>query len=273
EEVSLQDSADVRVTALAKPPVDAQRRLEGARLLHVHPDEVADARRMLDELGHIALREFLVDRESEVRELDGDVRLQSLRMDAVEHLAVGGDDGAGLRLVAYTLAEQRRVREETVLVQPPEHRHGIVEGLAGDEPCGAEPEAIPLDEALQPRAVGRREYEAAERAHEPHSCTIRSTSARSSSVSPRSGARTSARIGTPRNPSAAFDAAWKGNRCSWARSAVALSPASGAGLRTSGTTASGKLPARPETAPAAPAASPCTSNASAPMKTSRPSTR
>src|SRR6185437_13967953 len=187
--------------------------------------------------------------------------------------AVRGDDRARLRSVADTLAEQRRVREETTVVQPPQHRHGIVERLARDEPRSAEPEAVPLDESLQPWAVSRCEDEAAERAHVPHSRTIRSTSAHSSSVNPRNGARTSGPIGTPRNPSAVFDAAWKGNRCSAARSAVALSPASGVGSRTSGTTASGKLPARPETAPTAPAASPRTSSASAPTKTSSPPTR
>src|SRR4051812_37701750 len=102
---------------------------------------------------------------------------------------------------------------------------------------------------------------------------MRSTSARSASVRPRSGARTSGPRGTPRKPSAVFDAAWKGKRCSWARSVAALSPASGVGSRTSGTTASGKLAASPETAPTAPAASPRSSSASAPTKTSRPSTR
>ena len=166
---------------------------------------------MLDELGDVAVRELLIDREAEVRELDREVRPQPLRVDAVEHLGVRADHRACLGLVAHALAEQRRVREETVVVQPPEHRHGIVERLAGDEPRGAEPEAVPLDEALQPWAVGRSECEAAERAHAPHSRTIRSTSTRSSSVSPRIGARTSAPTGTPRNPSAAFEAAWKGN--------------------------------------------------------------
>jgi len=85
--------------------------------------------------------------------------------------------------------------------------------------------------------------------------------------------QTSAVIGTPRSPSAVFNAAWNGSRLSEARSALALSPSSGDGARTSGTTASGKLAASPETAPAAPAARPSTSSASAPTNTSSPSRR
>ena len=75
----------------------------------------------------------------------------------------------------------------------------------------------------------------------PSAATIRSTSVRSAPVSPRSGAQHLGRTGTPRKPSAAFDAAWNGKRCSSARSAVACSAARGVGSRTSGTTASGKL--------------------------------
>ena len=69
-------------------------------------------------------------------------------MDAVEHLAVGGDDLARLGLVAHTLAQQRRVRQQTLLVQPPQDRDGRVQALAGDEARGAETEAVPLHEAL-----------------------------------------------------------------------------------------------------------------------------
>ena len=104
------------------------------------------------------------------------------------------------------------------------------------------------------RAVGGGEDRATEDA-QPHSSTIRSTSARSASVRPRSGARTSGSTGTPRSPSTVFAAAWNGSRWSDARNAVAFSCASVVRSRTSGTTASGKHDARPETAPAAPAAS------------------
>ena len=84
------------------------------------------------------------DVQPDVRELDRDVRPQALRLDPVEHLAVGGDDRAGLRLVAYALAEQRRVREEAALVQPPQDRDRVVERFACDEPRGPEPEPVPL---------------------------------------------------------------------------------------------------------------------------------
>ncbi len=55
-------------------------------------------------------------------------------------------------------------------------------------------------------------------------------------------------------PSTIFAAAWNGRRCSDARNAPTRAPASGVGSRTSGTTASGKQPARPDTAPTAPPA-------------------
>jgi hypothetical protein len=76
-------------------------------------------RGVLDHLGDVALGELLVDRETEMRELERDVCPQALRLNAVEQLAVGGDDLARLGLVVDTLAEQRRVREKTLLVQPP----------------------------------------------------------------------------------------------------------------------------------------------------------
>ena len=221
-------------------------------------------RRVRDELGEVAVRELLVDREAEVRELERDVRPQPFGLDAVEQLAVRGDDRARLGLVAHALAEQRRVRQEAVVVQPPQDRDRCVEALAGDEARGAEPEAVPLDEALQPRAVGAARMQAAERrSRESQAGDDPLDLARSASVSPRSGARTSGPTGTPRRPSTVFDAAWKGKRCEFAPAAPsAFSCASAVGSRTSGTTASGKLAARPETAPAAPAASPRSSSAS-----------
>jgi len=148
------------VAALTEVPVDAERRVDVTRLLHVDPDEVAEGRGMRDELGEVALRELLVDREAEMRELEGDVRPQLLRIDAVEHLAVSGDDGTCLRLVADALAEQGRVRQQPVVVQPPQYGHRIVERLTGHEARGAEAEAVLLDEALEVRALGGREDDA-----------------------------------------------------------------------------------------------------------------
>src|SRR5581483_8448523 len=272
-EVGLEDGADVVVTALAQAPVDAERRVDVGGLLHVDPDEVAERRGVLDELGEVAERELLVDRETEMGELERDVRPESLGGDPVEQRPVRVDDGTRFGLVAHALAEERRVRQEAVVVQAAEDRHRGVEALACDEAGGAEPEAVALHEPLQPAVVGGREEDLAEDAQPPHSSTIVRTPARSSSVSPRSGARTSAVTGTPRSPSAVFEAAWNGNRCRAARSAVACSAFAALGSRTSATTASGKLEASPETAPAAPAARPRSSSASAPTKTSSPSRR
>jgi hypothetical protein len=73
------------VAALAQGAVDAERGVDVARLLHVDADEVPALRRVLDELGEIAMGELLVDREPEMRELERDVRPQPFRLDAVEH--------------------------------------------------------------------------------------------------------------------------------------------------------------------------------------------
>ena len=147
-----------------------------------------------------------------MRQLEREVRPQSFCVDAIEHVPVRSDDRTCLHLVAHALAEQRRVREETGFVQPPQDPYGIVDALPRDEPGSAEPEAVALHESLQPWTVRGREEEAAKGAHASHSRTIRSTSVRSSSLNSRSGGRTSRPTATPRNPSAAFDAAWKGNR-------------------------------------------------------------
>src|SRR5262249_2336676 len=98
----------------------------------------------------------------------------------------------------------------------------------------------------------------------------RSSAWRSSSVSPRSGARTSSRTGTPRRPRTRFAAAGKGN-CSMP---FLSEPRSGPGRpRTAAATSLGKAVASPETAPAAPAPRPCEIRDSGPTKTSRPPRR
>ena len=162
-------------------------------------------------------------------------------VDAVEHLAVGGDDRARLGLVAHALAEQRRVREEAPLVQPPENRARRRRASRRRRSARRRAGSRTADEALQPRAVRRGEDQAAER----RSCAA----TRRRSARPRPARRRSARAAARARPGhrdaaeaeRRLDAAWNGNRCSAARSADALSPASGVGSRTSGTTASGKL--------------------------------
>ena len=220
-EVRLEDGADVVVACFAEPAVDAERGFDARRLLHIHAEEVAVPRGMPDELRDIPVRELLVEREAKVRQLERDVRAEAFRRDPVEELAVRGDDRSGLGLGRDALAEERRVREQALVVQAAQDGHGGVEALSRDEARGTEPEAVPLHEPPDGGTVGggRGSCEDAQR----HSSTMRSTSPRSAPVRPRSGARTSGSTGTPRSPSAVFAAAWKGSRCSDARSAVACS--------------------------------------------------
>src|SRR5581483_12321943 len=126
-------------------------------LLHVHPDEVAEAGRMPDERLHVLVGELLVEVEPQVRELERDVRLQLLRGDPVEHFPVRVHDGAALVRRVHVLAEQRRVRQQALLVEPPEHGDELLERLAGDETRRAEPHPVLADEVVEPRAVGERE--------------------------------------------------------------------------------------------------------------------
>jgi hypothetical protein len=97
-----------------------------------------------------------------VRQLQGDVRAQLLRRETVDHLAVGDHDALSLRRLEHALAEQRRVRPQSLLVEATEHGDAFVEGLSGDEARGAEAHAVPADEALDPGAVGRGEDALAE---------------------------------------------------------------------------------------------------------------
>ena len=108
---------------------------------------------VLHEPFHVRVRELLVELEAEVGELEGDVRAQPFSDEPRDRLLVRGDDGLRLGFVADALAEERRVRREAALVQPAQYGDAVVEGLAGHEPPGAEPHAVPRDEALDARAV------------------------------------------------------------------------------------------------------------------------
>ena len=156
-EVRLEHGADVRVTLLAERPEHAQRRVDERRLLHVEPDEVADAGGMGDELADVRARELLVEAEPEVGQLERDVDPQPLGGDAVEDLLVRVDDDAGLGLVVDPLPEQRRVGLEAAVVEPPQYDDGVVERLPRDEPGRAEPHPVAPHASLQPRAVRGRE--------------------------------------------------------------------------------------------------------------------
>ena len=110
--------------------------------------------RMLDDAGDVRERRLLVESEPEVRELERDVGAQRFRGQAIEDALVLEDDVRGLLRAADVLAEERRVHLEPEIVQPAQHRHALVQGLAGDEPRGAEPHPVAVDDLSQPRAVG-----------------------------------------------------------------------------------------------------------------------
>ena len=153
-EVRLKDDADVRRPALAEAPVDRERRIDVARLLHVHAHEVAVPRRMRREAREVLARQLRVEREAEVGRLDREVRAQPRARDAVEHALVLLDDRLRLAGLADALAEQRRVREQPALVELPEHRHRLLERLTGDEAPRAEAHPVPADEAADRLALG-----------------------------------------------------------------------------------------------------------------------
>ena len=80
-EVGLQHGADVVEALFAQPAVDAQRRVDELRLLHVDADERSPRS---SSCAMFVVRELLVDLEPEVRELQRDVRAQLLRGDALD---------------------------------------------------------------------------------------------------------------------------------------------------------------------------------------------
>ena len=92
-----------------------------------------------------------------MRELQSDVRPQPLGGDALDDVLVRRDDACACVDRRYVLAEDRRVRQEPVVVQPSQHWNGVVECLAGDEAGGAEPHAVSAHEPPNGRAVRRRE--------------------------------------------------------------------------------------------------------------------
>ncbi len=105
--------------------------------------------------------ELLVDREPEMRQLERDVREQLLVGEAVDDLDVRLDDPVRVVAVGNRLAEERRVRVQSCLVQPPQDDDALVERLACDEPAGAEAHPMALHEPLEERAVRGAEDRAA----------------------------------------------------------------------------------------------------------------
>jgi hypothetical protein len=90
---------------------------------------------------------LLVEREPEVRQLQRDVRAQLLAREPVEDLLVLGDHLRRLLGVADVLAQERRVHVQPGLVQAAQDDDALVERLARDEACRAEPHPVPVDDS------------------------------------------------------------------------------------------------------------------------------
>src|SRR5207244_12470138 len=91
-----------------------------------------------------------------------DVRLESLARDPVEDAGVLRDDGLHGRLVAHALAEERRIRAQSLRVERAQDRHGLVERLTADEPGATEAQSIAAHEPGDERVVRRQQDAVAE---------------------------------------------------------------------------------------------------------------
>jgi hypothetical protein len=112
---------------------------------------------VFDETRDVRVRRLLVEREAEMCELERDVRTQVLGRKPVQDLLVRPHDGFRPGSIGNRLAEERRVRVESGLVQAVQHGDALVERLAGDEARGSEAHPVSADDALERRAVGRPE--------------------------------------------------------------------------------------------------------------------
>ena len=162
-EVRLQDRADVLVARGPQALVDPERRVDELGLLHVDAHEEVAARGVRDEAFDVRVRGLLVEGEPEVRQLQREVRPEALAGEPVEELGVLAHDDVRSVRVRYRLAEQRRVRVQACVVQPPQHDDALVERLSGDEPAGSEAHAVAAHDALQEGAVrGAQDHRAGE---------------------------------------------------------------------------------------------------------------
>ena len=128
EEVRLQHGADVVVTRLAQPAVDAERRVDDARLLHVDPDEAAEPLRDLDDPLDVRVRDLLVELEAEMGQLERDVRTAaSPRARRSSTRPYSSATASASAAVADALAEERRVRVEPLLGEATQDGDALVE--------------------------------------------------------------------------------------------------------------------------------------------------
>ncbi len=139
----------------AETLVDSQRRVDERGLLHVDADERAEPLGLRDEALEVRIRRLLVERETEVRELESHVRPELLGDEPVEDQLVLRHHCARPGLVGDVLAQQRGVRMHARVVQPTQHGDALVQRLARDEARRPQPHAVPLHKTLQPLAVGR----------------------------------------------------------------------------------------------------------------------
>ena len=154
-QVRLQDDADILVPAPPQALVDLEGRGDEPRLLHVDPHELAETAGVGDDPLEVVVRRLGVERESEVRELESDVRAQAFVSKSIEDRFVRGDGRCGPGGVGNRLTEERRVRVQPGVVQSAQYGHALVERLPGDEASGSEPHAVTVDDPSQQGAVGR----------------------------------------------------------------------------------------------------------------------
>ena len=196
------------MACLAQPPVDRERRVDDARLLHVDADERAERLGDLHDALDVGVRQLLVELEAEVRELERDVAGKLLGVEALENASVLVRHGLRVGAVTDALAEERGVRMEPLAGEAAQHDHALVERLAGHEPARPEAHAVPVHEAPDVPIVGGVEDPCAEhrvraagRAHRVATPTFCASHASSSAASPpsrsRSGCRTSDRRALP----------------------------------------------------------------------------
>jgi hypothetical protein len=133
-QVGLDDDADgVAVELRAEAAEDVERDLRDGRVLHVDADEVAAPGRLLDDRARVAVGQLGVDAEAELRELDGDVRVDARLVDAREDFPVLAHLGLGLFDPRDRLVE---VVERGGAAQPVQLADGLdrlVDVLARDE--------------------------------------------------------------------------------------------------------------------------------------------
>src|SRR5437763_4628406 len=116
----------------AQLAVEAKRVVGRRRVLHVDAHEAAPDMRVFDERLQVLAAERIVEPEPEAGELDGDVRVQTLALDAREHAVVGPRYLPRLAVVRDLLAEDVDRRELALAVQAAHDSDGLLERRSSD---------------------------------------------------------------------------------------------------------------------------------------------